>query len=157
SSLTGTTSASGFQLDQHDAFVSAIPNPNAPTAGETFQPVGPHTPFFNDTLVAFSQGTWTQNNQNYGFQNLIDALNPLGQNLGAGVVHVRPGIELVNSDLNTNSGNITVKSAWNLAAGAASNLQPNQQPNGTVNGSKYVQVYDSSDPAQQSYVTFDYR
>jgi filamentous hemagglutinin family protein len=160
SSLTGTTTASGFQLNQPDAFAAAIPDPTAPTGNENFQGAGPHAPFFNSTLVAFSQGTWTYKDpnkpnsvlQDYGFQNLIDALNPLGQNLGANVVHVRPGIELVNSDPNTNSGNITVKTAWNLAAGSAYNLQPNQQ-----NGNKYVQVYDSTSSAQQSYVTFDYR
>jgi hypothetical protein len=157
SSLTGKTTASGFQLDQRDAFASAIPNPNAPTTGGIFQSDGPHGPFFNETLVQFSQGTWTYNDQDYGFQNLIGRLSPLAQQLGDGVVHVRPGIELVNSDLTRNSGNIIVKGAWNLAAGAAYNLQPNQQPDNTTNGSRYVQIYNNASSAQQSYVTFDYR
>jgi filamentous hemagglutinin family protein len=160
SALTGTTQLDSngkpvFKLDQNNAFITTPDPTNQPQA--IFQAAGPHTPFFDGTLVAVSQGTWTYNNQNYGFNNLIAALNPLALNLGAGVVHVRPGIELVNSDTSMNSGNITVKSAWNLAAGAAYNLQPNQQPNNTVNGNKYVQVYDSTSSAQQSYVTFDYR
>lgn len=106
--------------------------------------------FFSQTLKDYTQGKGF-NNQDYGFQKLIGRLSPLGQELGAGVVHVRPGIELVNSDANTNAGNITVKSAWNLAAGSAYNLQPN------TTGTKYVHVYESSASTAPSYVTFDYR
>ena len=162
-SLTGTTTGTTFKLDPNEqgAFVKAVaaPSVNSPPAGATVKQADTynHLAFFDDTLVQFSQGKLSLNNQDYGFANLISALSPLARDLGAGVVHVRPGIELVNSDPNANSGNITVKSAWNLASGKAGNLQPNVQPDGTVNGTKYVQVYDSSDPATQSYVTFDYR
>lgn len=36
--------------------------------------------------------------------------------------HLRPGVELINPDLGVNGGDITVASAWNLAAGTMGNL-----------------------------------
>ncbi|HKY19223.1 MAG TPA: filamentous hemagglutinin family protein [Rhizomicrobium sp.] len=38
------------------------------------------------------------------------------------ILHLQPGIELVNDDLGVNGGDITVANAWNLGAGAASGL-----------------------------------
>ncbi|MGP9814536.1 filamentous hemagglutinin family protein [Rhodopseudomonas sp. NSM] len=122
------------------------------TSTGTFIPTPYHAPFFAETLVKFTQGDLVLNGQNYGFDNLISRLSPLAQDLGAGVVHVRPGVELVNSSTSKNAGDITVKQNWNLASGAAYNLQSN----GT-NGTKYVHTYDNANVAQQSYVTFDYR
>jgi filamentous hemagglutinin family protein len=116
-----------------------------------FSPDGAHGTI-NVDLMAFSQGNLILNNQDYGFLNLINSLKPLAQQLGDGVVHVTPGIQLVNSDASKNSGNITVDSAWNLASGTAYNLQSNGS-----NGTKYVQVDEASNTAQQSYVKFDYR
>jgi filamentous hemagglutinin family protein len=39
--------------------------------------------------------------------------------IGAGVLHVQPGIELVNNETSINNGDITVASNWNLGAGIA--------------------------------------
>ena len=147
SSLTGTTNAAGaFLLSQTNAFGSTKALDTA-----VFAPEGVHGQV-NDAIKAFSQGNSTLNGQDYGFKNLIAMVSPLAQQFGAGIVHVRPGVELVNSDTSINAGNITVKGNWNLAAGSAYNLQTN----GT-NGNKYVQVSDTASVAQQSYVTFDYR
>ncbi|MBC9980744.1 filamentous haemagglutinin family protein [Bradyrhizobium campsiandrae] len=147
SSLTGKTNTAGaFVLTQTNAFASTKALDTA-----VFAPEGAHGQI-NDAIKVFSQGGSTLNGQDYGFSKLIAMVTPLAQGLGAGVVHVRPGVELVNSDSSINSGNITVKGNWNLAAGTAYNLQPNGG-----NGSKYVHVEDTADVTQQSYVTFDYR
>lgn len=90
--------------------------------------------FFGDTVSQITQGTWSYNGQSYGFTNLFARLTPLVNNLGADVVHVQPGVELVNS-----KGDITVASNWNLAAGTAGGL---------VEGH-----YDGA----SSYVGFNYR
>ena len=103
--------------------------------------------FFGTTLSQVTQGTWTYNNQNYGFTNLFARLQPLVDHLGSGVVHVQPGIELVNTSSTINSGNITVSNNWNLAAGTAGNLQT-----ATRNG----QTFEYFDPAS-SYINFNYR
>lgn len=147
SSLTGKTNTGGaFVLTQTNAFASTKAFDTA-----VFAPEGAHGQI-NDAIKAFSQGGSTLNGQDYGFSKLIAMVSPLAQGLGSGIVHVRPGVELVNSDSSINSGNITVKGNWNLAAGTASNLQANGG-----NGSKYVHVSDTTDVTQQSYVTFDYR
>lgn len=73
--------------------------------------------FFGDTIAEITRGTWSYNGQNYGFTNLFTRLTPLVNSLGADVVHVQPGVDLVNS-----KGDITVSSNWNLAAGTAGNL-----------------------------------
>jgi filamentous hemagglutinin family protein len=96
--------------------------------------------FFATTLVQATQGTWSYNGKNYGFDNLFAKLQPLVAKLGSGVVHVQPGIELVNS-----GGAITVANNWNLASGTAGNLQTNP-----TTGQSYF------DPTR-SFVNFDYR
>lgn len=90
--------------------------------------------FFGDTVSQITQGTWSYNGQSYGFTNLFARLNPLVQSLGADVVHVQPGVELVNS-----KGDITVASNWNLASGAAGGL------------------VDGHYAGASSYVSFNYR
>ncbi len=39
--------------------------------------------------------------------------------ISAGILHLQPGIELVNNDTGINHGDITVASSWNLGAGTA--------------------------------------
>ncbi|MBR0838980.1 filamentous hemagglutinin family protein [Bradyrhizobium liaoningense] len=95
--------------------------------------------FFGDTISQIVKGTWSYNGQNYGFTNLFSRLSPLVASLGADVVHVQPGVDLVNS-----KGDITVSSNWNLAAGTAGNLAK------TNDGVTYFD-YGSS------YVNFAYR
>ncbi|RXT36471.1 hypothetical protein B5V03_32950 [Bradyrhizobium betae] len=90
--------------------------------------------FFGDTVSQITQGNWTYNGQSYRFSNLFTRLTPLVNSLGADVVHVQPGVELVNS-----KGDITVSSNWNLAAGTAGGL-----------------VGDHYDGAS-SYIGFNYR
>jgi hypothetical protein len=79
--------------------------------------------FFGDTVSQITQGNWSYNGQSYGFTNLFARLTPLVNSLGADVVHVQPGVELVNS-----KGDITVSSNWNLAgarrAGSSSTRLP---------------------------------
>src|SRR5262249_61661821 len=96
-----------------------------------------HVSFFTSTLKDFVQGTWTFNGKSYGFGLASDPANagtlnrlikPLVARLGpdgASIVHLQPGVDLVNPDTNINGGNITVASNWNLASGNAFN------PNGT--------------------------
>lgn len=98
----------------------------------------PDRVFFGDTISQITKGTWTNNGQSYGFTNLFTRLTPLVNSLGADVVHVQPGIDLVNS-----KGDITVSSNWNLAAGTAGQLVTN-------GGVTYF------DPAS-SYINFAYR
>jgi hypothetical protein len=106
---------------------------------------GTGRPFFETTLSQVTQGTWTNNGQSYGFSSLFNRLQPLVDQLGAGVVHVQPGVELVNS-----SGAIAVTSNWNLAAGTAGNLQTATNP---TNNNQSFQYFD---PAL-SYINFNYR
>lgn len=96
--------------------------------------------FFADTISQITQGTWTNNGQTYGFTNLFARLTPLVNSLGADVVHVQPGVELVNS-----KGDITVASNWNLAAGTAGGLVVDP-----ATGKSYYN-------ANSSYVSFNYR
>lgn len=96
--------------------------------------------FFGDTVSQITQGKWTNNGQSYGFSNLFTRLTPLVNSLGADVVHVQPGVELVNS-----KGDITVASNWNLASGTAGGLAVDP-----ATGKSYY------DPAS-SYVSFNYR
>lgn len=129
---------------------SGVYAPFNPASLGTANFIGDATPnrsFFTDTIAQVTQGTWSHNNQNYGFSNLFARLQPLVDHLGSNVVHVQPGIELVNTSSTVNSGNITVASNWNLAAGTAGNLQT-----ATVNN----QTFQYFDPAS-SYVNFNYR
>ncbi|WP_156918062.1 filamentous haemagglutinin family protein [Bradyrhizobium sp. Cp5.3] len=103
------------------------------------------------TLRQYVQGNWTYNTstevKHYGFSGAMDRIvKPLAGELGS-VVHLRPGVDLVNPDSNTNGGNITVASNWNLAAGTVGNLKQNT---GTLAAFKYF------DPST-SYVDFAYR
>lgn len=91
--------------------------------------------FFGDIVSQITKGTWSHNGQSYGFSNLFTRLAPLAASLGADVVHVQPGVDLVNSN-----GDITVSSNWNLAAG-------------TVGGLKDGSYYDPT----SSYIDFKYR
>ncbi|MFK4655704.1 filamentous hemagglutinin family protein [Bradyrhizobium japonicum] len=75
--------------------------------------------FFGDTVSQITKGTWSYNGQSYGFTNLFTRLSPLVNSLGADVVHVQPGVDLVNS-----KGDITVSSNWNLAAGVVDRGKP---------------------------------
>ncbi|MFK4497503.1 hypothetical protein ABIF86_001794 [Bradyrhizobium japonicum] len=75
--------------------------------------------FFGDTVSQITKGTWSYNGQSYGFTNLFTRLAPLVNSLGADVVHVQPGVDLVNS-----KGDITVSSNWNLAAGVVDRGKP---------------------------------
>lgn len=79
----------------------------------------PDRVFFGDTISQITKGTWTNNGQSYGFTNLFTRLAPLVNSLGADVVHVQPGVDLVNS-----MGDITVSSNWNLAAGVVDRGKP---------------------------------
>lgn len=84
--------------------------------------------FANVTLRQYVQGNLTYNTstevKHFGFSGAMDrVVKPLGDRLGS-VVHLRPGVELVNPDpsINSNGGNITIASNWNLAAGTAGKL-----------------------------------
>lgn len=105
----------------------------------------PHQLLYSDVLANFVQGNGIQGvdlSGSYGFSGLFDRLqNGLVKQLGADVVHVQPGIELVNTNSTKNSGNITVASNWNLAAGT---VDPGKASPATFN------------PASD-YVSFTYR
>lgn len=105
----------------------------------------PHQLLYSDVLANFVQGNGIQGvdlSGSYGFSGLFDRLqNGLVKQLGADVVHVQPGIELVNTNSTKNSGNITVASNWNLAAGK---VDPGKASPATFN------------PASD-YVSFTYR
>lgn len=101
------------------------------------------------TLRQYVQGNWTYHTnaeiQHFGLGSAMDrVVKPLASQLGS-VVHLRPGVELVNPDQNTNGGNITVASNWNLAAGTVGKLRAD-----TSTGLNYF------DPST-SYVDFVYR
>lgn len=87
------------------------------TEASYFSPVtyDPHTGAVTDhsnaAHVAFYQQTLVDFVQSPGF----DA----GKFAGVAGLHVQPGVELVNSDLAVNGGNISVLSNWNLGAGSA--------------------------------------
>lgn len=127
----------------------------ADNASLTIVPNQDHQLLYSDVLANFVQGNGIQGiglTGSYGFSGLFDRLqNGLVKQLGADVVHVQPGIELVNTSSTKNSGNITVASNWNLAAGTAGNLQSVSLP--TSAGSVTINAFD---PAL-SYVNFTYR
>lgn len=82
--------------------------------------------FANVTLRQYVQGNLTYNTstevKHFGFSGAMDrVVKPLADRLGS-VVHLRPGVELVNPDPSINGGNITVASNWNLAAGTVGKL-----------------------------------
>ena len=153
--LSGTT-------DQNDIFVpnvtsnfiplatSKVFNGSADTAVLTVTPNPAHQLLYSDVLANFVEGNGLGSNSGYGFSGLEARLQTgLVAQLGASVVHVQPGIDLVNTSSTINSGNITVASNWNLAAGTAGNLQTAVNPN----TGQSVQYFD---PAL-SYVNFAYR
>lgn len=101
------------------------------------------------TLRQYVQGNWTYHTnaeiQHFGLSSAMDrVVKPLAGQLGS-VVHLRPGVELVNPDPTKNGGNITVASNWNLAAGTVAKLR--------TDTSTGLQYFDSS----TSYVDFVYR
>ncbi|MES2194871.1 MAG: filamentous hemagglutinin family protein [Pseudomonadota bacterium] len=125
------------------------------TAALTAAPYQPHQLLYSEVLPDFVQGKGIQGvdlTGSYGFSGLfarLQATNGLVDRLGGGVVHVQPGIELVNTSSTNNSGNITVASNWNLASGTAGNLQ-------TATNTQISQTFQYFDPAS-SYVDFNYR
>lgn len=109
--------------------------------------------FANVTLQQYTQGTFTTASatdfKSYGFGGAVDRLvKPLAGQLGTSVVHLRPGVDLVNPSTAINGGNITIASNWNLAAGTALNLQTGQRSSGAT-----FQYFDP----KTSYVDFAYR
>ncbi|MGD5498112.1 hypothetical protein QUT01_22630, partial [Xanthomonas citri pv. citri] len=110
---------------------------------------------YTDVLADFVQGNGIQGiglTGSYQFTGLFDRLqNGLVKQLGADVVHVQPGIELVNSSSTINSGNITVASNWNLAAGTVGGLKTGTLV--TPTGNKTISYFDPT----SSYVDFTYR
>lgn len=108
------------------------------------------------TLRQYVQGNWTYSTntdvKHFGFSGAMDRIvKPLASQLGS-VVHLRPGVELVNPDPTINGGNITVggldpatAKPWNLAAGTVGNL--------TTDASTGLKYFDPS----TSYVDFVYR
>ena len=104
---------------------------------------GAHATFFNTTLVNYVQGKLVLNGKSYGFGLPDDPANlgtlnrlvkPLVASLGpdgASIVHLQPGVSLVNPDSSINGGNITVLSNWNLAAGSAFNSNGTALANGS--------------------------
>lgn len=134
---------------------SKVFNGTGDGAAVTIVPNLDHQLLYSDALANFVQGNGIQGigvSGSYGFSGLFDRLqNGLVKQLGADVVHVQPGIELVNTNSTKNSGNITVASNWNLAAGTAGNLQTGSLL--TSNGNVSINYFD---PAL-SYVNFTYR
>jgi len=148
SGFSGTTTGGTFTPDTQNfipfassgVFSAFDPTKQGTPGVASFAGNTPDWTFFATTLVQATQGTWSYNGKNYGFDNLFTKLQPLVAQFGSGVVHVQPGIELVNS-----SGAITVANNWNLASGTAGNLQTNP-----ATGQSYF------DPTK-SYVNFNYR
>lgn len=101
------------------------------------------------TLRQYVQGNWTYSTntdvKHFGFSGAMDrVVKPLADQLGS-VVHLRPGVDLVNPDPAINGGNITIASNWNLAAGTVGKLK--------TDTSTGLQYFDPS----TSYVDFVYR
>jgi len=155
--FSGQSSNASFTPDTNDyiplkssgvysAFDPANPGSASFTPANT---PGTTRSFFADILVQATQGTWSYTDgsgrlNNYGFAGLYSRLQPLVGQLGADVVHVKPGVELVNS-----AGAITVKDNWNLASGTAGNLKTATNANSGV-------AFQYFDPTT-SYVAFNYR
>ena len=97
-----------------------------------------NNPYFFNLVAAYVQGTTV-----YGFADTFARLTPLAKKLGAGMVTVQPGLELVNTNKTVNNGDITVASNWNLASGTAYDLK-------TSGGVTYYDYNSSS-------VKLDYR
>lgn len=143
---TGTATAQ-FSVDGGKTFIGSA---NADMGASTATGSGA---FANVTLQQYTQGTFTTATatdfKSYGFGGAVDRLvKPLGDQLGTSVAHLRPGVDLVNPSTAINGGNITIASNWNLAAGAALNLQTGQRSSG--------QTFQYFDP-KASYVDFAYR
>lgn len=78
------------------------------------------------TLRQYVQGNWTYATntevKHFGLSGAMDrVVKPLAGQLGS-VVHLRPGVDLLNPDPGINGGNITIASNWNLAAGTVGKL-----------------------------------
>ncbi|WFU84465.1 filamentous hemagglutinin family protein [Bradyrhizobium sp. CIAT3101] len=95
-------------------------------------------PFLYNLIASYVQGQTI-----YGFAGTFARLTPLAQQLGAGMVTVQPGLELINNNKSVNNGDITIASNWNLASGTAYDLK-------TSGGVTYFDYNSSS-------VKFDYR
>lgn len=113
------------------------------------------------TLRQYVQGNFVYHTatdlQHYGFTSAMDRIvRPLADSLGSSVVHLRPGVDLVNPDQTINGGNITVASNWNLAAGTVGNLQAGKYKIQNVFGTTTTTNFSYFDP-NASYVDFLYR
>ncbi|OAF02723.1 hypothetical protein AYJ54_25965 [Bradyrhizobium centrolobii] len=159
--LTGTSDSSHVfvptpGLNFIPISTSKVFNGSGDSAIVTITPNQDHQLLYTDVLADFVQGNGIQGvglTGSYEFTGLFDRLkNGLVKQLGADVVHVQPGIELVNTSAAKNSGNITVASNWNLAAGTAGDLQTASLPVGSGNN-KTIQYFDLA----RSYVNFTYR
>src|SRR6185312_5322214 len=123
---------------------------------EGFRVFDTHNSAFNGVIDPLNQksfyGDWDTHGACTG--TLVDfvqkfALSAAAQekfsNVPSAVLHLQPGIELVNNDSTVNNGDITVASAWNLGSGVAGNLvaggnQPRKEqqvPVGTVVTDEY--------------------
>lgn len=143
---TGTATAQ-FSVDGGKTFVGSA---NADMGVSTATGSGA---FANVTLQQYTQGTFTYATatdfKSYGFGGAVNRLlNPIAGQLGPSVVHLRPGVDLVNPSTAINGGNITIASNWNLAAGTALNLRTGQRSSGAT-----FQYFDP----KTSYVDFAYR
>jgi filamentous hemagglutinin family protein len=166
-SFAAQTAGLSGATNQNDVFTPSVASNFIPLATSkvfngtgdaavlTTAPYQPHVLLYTDVLANFVQGNGIQGTNvtgSYGFSGILSRLNApdgLVAQLGASVVHFQPGIDLVNTSATVNSGNITVASNWNLAAGTAGNLQTATNP--TINTS-----FQYFDPAT-SYVNFTYR
>jgi len=115
-----------------------------------------NNPAFTNAVAQFVQGTLTGLDSagkvvSYGFNGAVAQLTQSkifadlqnNKNNQGAAVEFLPGVELVNTSTAVNSGNITIASNWNLAAGTAVKLQ----------GSGITKTYDPATSA----VNFEYR
>jgi filamentous hemagglutinin family protein len=150
-----TDGSNGRILNGRDLGWDGIIDPAGTSTGhDAMRPISFYTDFYTKTLVEFVQGNW----ENYKFDNIIaDKLLPLAKRLdpsgNKGIVHLRPGVELVNPN-----GDITVASNWNLAAVTGGTAEdPVHGDAYNLQNGKYVHVHETTDEQNASYVKFDYR
>ncbi len=79
-------------------------------------PAGQSSFYGNCTAAGVCSGTLVDFVQNFG---LSAASQQKFAGVSNGILHLQPGIELVNNNTSINNGDITVASNWNLGAGTA--------------------------------------
>lgn len=131
SALTGTGTVSNGVFTATGAAGFTLLDSNRTDTGRgtaTFTPTALnalHTGFYQTVLANYSNGSgFTSGGKTYTFggaqARLGDYVQPDGNGGTTSVAtHVQPGIDLINSSSTVNSGDITVASNWNLAAGTA--------------------------------------